>query len=247
MTAQLYSNAASVIAATASSSAAGYLPIQAATPGVFRGWRSSAGGAQWLQFDLGSAKVIRGISVHALDAGGAESVTLLTGNTATPTANQGAVVLGRDSNGRIKGSRDFSVAFISARYVRFNVSGSGTAYSIGYAAIWLDAAPLAVDPIYSGSRLASIEPQVRADLPNGITETYSAGPPLTEVELAFRARASHDVDALRRLARSQPCWLDLGTAERGRQWPVRYHEPQSVRSLDGYNRESLALKLREII
>ena len=238
-------------AVTASSQAAGYPAVAVMTPGVLRGWQSTAGGTQWIQLDLGTSMVIDTVAVQAsnfLNATG-NSARVLADNNVTPITDRGPLGMGQDENGRYKGSLSLSSGFVVARYVRIALNGFGATrpYSIGSVFVFGASLRPAADPVYGGSRITQIDPQGRNDLPNGIVESYVAGPSSSEIELAFRATAAQDVELIKRTARAEPSWLDLGTPERGRQWPVRTHEPQVSRSIDGYNREAVMLKLREIV
>lgn len=250
MTAVLHNTPYAAASVTALSSASGYPPGNVTVPGVMRGWRSSGTGVQWLQIDLGLSRSVTAIAIteampESLLASG---ITVLADNNTVPTTNRGTMTMGRDDNGRIKGSLPFSLLFPpSFRYLRLQLTGSASPYAIGSVFVFGATLMLAVDPLFGSTRLSMIDPQARVDLPNGVTESYLAGASSTEIELGFRARATHDITAVRRLARASPCWLDFATSERGRQWPVRYHEPQVQRSLEGFNRESVAIKLREIV
>jgi hypothetical protein len=248
MTARLFSSYLAITTATASSAATGYPATAAMVPGVLRGWRSTAGGTQWLQLDLGSSVSIAAVALQAimLGSGLAPTIAVTADNSTTPTTARGTMVVGTDRNARAKASLEAASPF-TARYVRFTFTGAGSAYGVGSAFAFGSVVPLPCDPLYGGSSIVMLDPQVRADLPNGTTEVYAAGPSLAELELGFRAKGSDDVEVVRRSARALPCWFDFGLSDRGRQWPVRHVEAQTERRLAGYNREAVSIRLREIV
>lgn len=243
MSATLFSGMYTPAAASASSAAANYPASAAMVPGVSRGWQSSSGGLQWLQFDLGANVSVHGVALQAITYQGT-GITVLADTSNPPVTNRGTLATGLDANGRTKGSLSFGAA--SIRYVRFNFTSTVGVCGAASGFVFASAAALARDALYGQTRITLIDPQVRNELPNGVVETYSAGAPSTEIDLSFRGTANDDIEALKRLTRAGACWLDLGLPQRGRQWPVRNIESQTSRQLEGYNRESVNIPLREI-
>lgn len=242
---QFHFNAIQPLTATASSAAIGYAATNALIPGVMRGWRSAAGGAQWLQLDLGSSKAVQAVCIQAYEAGvGIFSGNVMADNSNPPVTNRGSIVLSNgDMNGRVRASLKFSA---TVRYIRFNFSGSASAYSVGSVFVFANAGAAPADPLYGASSIAAVHPQVRNELPNGVVESYKAGASAVELDLAYAVNATQAVESMRIAARDGPCWLDFDLTDRSRQWPVRYHEPRSDRRLDTFNRESVSLRFREI-
>jgi hypothetical protein len=241
MSALLLNGYLTAAAATASSAATGYPATAVLTPGVSRGWRSTAGGAQWLRLDFGAPVAIAALALQAFNAG---AISVTGDNSNPPVTARGSLTGGLDENNRLKCSL---VAAFMARYVQFNFSGGGAYYFVGSAFAFSAATATAADPLYGGSSLTLLDPQGRNDLTNGVVELYAAGASSTEIDLGFRGSATADIEFIKRAARAAPCWFDFGLTDRGRQWPVRHIEPTTVRQLSGFNRESTSIKLREII
>lgn len=248
MSAMLLSDYRLAVAATASSAAADYPASGALVPGVSRGWKSTAGGSQWLQLDFGASVVLAAVAVQEIIASVVAHTTIAVyANTFNPpTTLRGIIENGLDGNGRDKGAVAFTTA---ARYLCLVFSGApaGDPYYVGSVLPFATATVLAADPLYGASSINLLDAQVRNELRNGIVEAYAAGAASTDLELGFRTAGADDMESVRRAARAGPCWFDFGLTDRGRQWPVRHIEAQTARRLDGYNRESLTLKLREII
>lgn len=243
MTAQFFSGFINPTGATASSAAAGFPATNALIPGVSKPWKSTGGGAQWIQVDLGSAQTVTAVALH--DMGGGGNVSTIQADTVNPpVTSYSTFSAGTDENGRRKGS---ALIGASVRYIRFNLTGSIPAYSVGCVLVFAASQVVGVDPLYGDTTIRQIDPQVRKDLPNGIVEAYSTGPALSELDLGFAPDPTADIEALRRAARLGPCWIDFGiTSDRGRQWPVRHVENETDRQLQRFNREPVSIKLREI-
>lgn len=243
MTATVLSQAYAATSASASTTQAGYPAANALIPGVNRGWKSSATGSQWIQLDLGAPFFVSGVALQAISGIGVV-ISVYADTSATPTTLRGSITPGTDGNGRSKGSLAFAA---TVRYIRFYLVTGASTVGVGSMYAFATSTSINRGPLYGQTNITCIDPQVRNELPNGVIETYSAGASTTDIQLGFGPAPTDDLDAIRRAARAGPCWLDLGvTAQRDRQWPVRYADDKSVRKIDRFNRESQSLTFREI-
>jgi hypothetical protein len=241
---RLYHTLLAVSAVSVNSAAAGYPATNVTSTPVDRQWRStSVGGSEFVTIDLGSSKAVSAIGVNEVNWTGA---TVKADNLAVPTTVRGTLNTYVDHQGRRKGSLEFSA---TVRYIRIELPASvtdGAAFHrLGFCAPFASAIDLARDLLF-GSSLDHLTPQLSVPLVNGQELTVDTGAPRTLVDCKSRGRATHDIEALKRYARSGPVWLNCNlVGQEFRQWPVRSVEPSSRRSIEGVNREGVDLRLRE--
>jgi len=243
---KLYYSSYTPSAATASSAQAVYPASNAITTQVNKPWTATSAGAEWLQFDLGASRALAAICVHGVNFATAQ---VYADNSATPTTLVGTLTMGMDDNGRFKGS--LAVA-TTARYVRVSIAAgtplSGATWSAGNLSVFAAALSPPVDPLYGNSKVKSVIPQSLTDLDNGVSVVDTIGPQYTLATLEFSGGATTDLAQLMRTARTfGTCWVDLGTPNRGEQWPMRHFEPDVTRTFAAYNRETMSLSFKEMV
>lgn len=243
MSAKVYSTQLAPSTVTASSAAANYQATNVMEPEVLKPWRSTVTTLSSIIIDLGSSKAVTAVALNAVNFA---SCTVYADNTATPTTNRGTLTTGVDKQGRYKGALEFSA---TVRYIKFEIAAGtpvdGAAFwSIGAADVYALTTTLARDPLY-GASVQFNTPRVGDQLPNGKAVKANIGASYAMIELPFSATASQDVEALKRLAQAEPCWLNLGvTADL--QWPITCLDDSSTRRLDRYNRETTSFRLKEL-
>lgn len=228
---------------SASTAAAGYAAAQAADSAVSKPWRSTTNSASWVQVDLGSALTVAAVAISETNASG---ISVQYGATSTPSTNLGAINTAADGQGRRKG---VLAAAISARYWRFNFSGTPTDGAAYWSAgsVWLFATATTLpDPVYPAT-IDYSRGQDLATLPNGREIAVARGISRARVQLGWRVGPSQDIEQLARLARAGAAWLALGiSGEPAMTWPVIFTGPSIVRRKDGFNRERVDLDLLEL-
>lgn len=244
MSARLYSRTVAVSAVTATSAELGYPVTDLLTPQIRRQWRSVGTGAQTLDIDLGAVLIN---PVFALQGCNAGAFTVSHGSAAYTTVSLGVLSTAEDRHG----TRRISIATSgSVRYLRLVTSGTptdGAGYWWGGALyVFADTTLLPDNPLL-GSEANPLYPQTRVDLPNGQRLVFDRGAPRQQLNLRFRTPRSTDIDALVRLARRGPCWLDMGMpANRELQWPVQFDSDTATRTFAQAAQDESSIPLYEI-
>lgn len=244
MSAKLYSRTLAVSGLTATSSELGYPVANLLTPQIRRPWRSVGTGAQTIDIDLGA---VVASPVIALQGCNAAAFTVSHGSAAYTTVALGSLATAEDRHG----TRRLSIATSgSVRYVRLVTSGAptdGAAYWWGGALYAFgDTTALPDNPLL-GSEANPLYPQTRVDLPNGQRLVFDRGAPRQQLNLRFRTPRTSDIDALVRLARRGPCWLDMGiAANRELQWPVQFDSDTATRTFAQAAQDEAAIPLYEL-